>query len=48
VEAARQVHGQGRYSLWTGDVGVAVYLWQCLRAGSGHGVSRSGMPSLDF
>jgi hypothetical protein len=41
VAAARQEHGQGRYSLWTGDVGVAVYLWQCLSGGS-------GLPSLDF
>ena len=24
--------GQGRYSLWTGDVGLAVYLWDCLTA----------------
>ena len=22
--------GRGRYSLWTGDVGVAIYLWHCL------------------
>jgi hypothetical protein len=22
--------GRGRYSLWTGDVGLAVYLWDCL------------------
>lgn len=41
VTAARQAHGQGRYSLWTGDLGVAVYLWQCLQGGS-------GLPSLDF
>ena len=25
-------YGQGRYSLWTGDLGFAVYLWDCLRA----------------
>jgi hypothetical protein len=24
--------GRGRYSLWTGDIGLAVYLWDCLRA----------------
>ena len=24
--------GRGRYSLWTGDVGLAVYLWDCLTA----------------
>jgi hypothetical protein len=22
--------GRGRYSLWTGDVGLAIYLWGCL------------------
>ena len=30
VRAARQRHGLGRYSLWTGDVGVALYLASCL------------------
>jgi hypothetical protein len=29
-DAAR--HGQGRYSLWTGDVGFAIYLWDCVCA----------------
>jgi hypothetical protein len=24
--------GRGRYSLWTGDIGLAVYLWNCLTA----------------
>jgi hypothetical protein len=24
--------GRGRYTLWTGDVGLAVYLWDCLTA----------------
>lgn len=24
------VVGRGRYSLWTGDVGLAVYLWDCI------------------
>jgi hypothetical protein len=23
--------GRGRYSLWTGDIGLAVYIWDCLR-----------------
>jgi hypothetical protein len=41
VAAARQRHGRGRYSLWTGDVGTAVYLWQCVQA-------TSGLVSLDF
>ena len=38
---AREQHGQGRYTLWTGDLGLALYLWQCL-------TGRAGMPSLDF
>jgi hypothetical protein len=29
---ARDQLGRGRYSLWTGDVGLAVYLWDCLTA----------------
>jgi hypothetical protein len=36
---AREHYGRGRYSLWTGDPGLAVYLWHCL-AGSG------GLPRL--
>jgi lantibiotic modifying enzyme len=30
VERERAAHGQGRYALWTGDVGVALYLASCL------------------
>lgn len=30
VELARARHGQGRHSLWTGDLGVAVVLWNCI------------------
>jgi hypothetical protein len=30
VEHERAVHGRGRFSLWTGDVGVALYLASCL------------------
>ena len=26
------VVGRGRYSLWTGDVGLAIYLWDCITA----------------
>ena len=22
--------GRGRYSLWTGDIGLAIYLWDCI------------------
>jgi Lanthionine synthetase C-like protein len=29
---ARDHVGRGRYSLWTGDAGLAVYLWDCLTA----------------
>jgi hypothetical protein len=29
-QEARQELGRGRYSLWTGDVGLAIYLWDCL------------------
>jgi len=29
---ARDQVGRGRYSLWTGDIGLAVYLWDCLTA----------------
>lgn len=39
-ERMRQRHGRGRYSLWTGDPGLAVYLWHCIAGGS-------AMPSLD-
>jgi len=27
---AREKLGRGRFSLWTGDVGLAIYLWDCL------------------
>jgi len=30
--AARQRYGQGRYSLWTGDLGLACYLWDCINS----------------
>ena len=40
-ERALRQYGRRRYSLWTGDAGLAVYLWHCL-AGSG------GMPALDI
>lgn len=39
-EQAQQAHRRRRYSLWTGDPGLAVYLWHCL-TGSG------GLPVLD-
>jgi len=40
VEQARAVRGRGRYSLWTGDVGVALYASDCLD-------SRARVPFLD-
>jgi hypothetical protein len=30
VRGARAAFGRGRYSLWTGDPGLAVYLWHCI------------------
>ena len=33
VERARSVHGRGRFSLWTGDLGTALYLADCLSGG---------------
>ncbi|MGL3110575.1 lanthionine synthetase LanC family protein [Bradyrhizobium sp. BR 1432] len=27
---AQMVAGRGRYSLWTGDIGLAIYLWDCI------------------
>lgn len=40
-EARRRALGRGRYSLWTGDVGLAVFLLNCLE-----GAAR--FPSLDL
>lgn len=40
-EADRRQHGQGRHSLWTGDPGLAVYLWDCLRG-------EAAFPTLDL
>lgn len=40
MQADERAHGQLRYSLWTGDPGFAIYLWDCLRA-------RSAFPTLD-
>ncbi len=37
---ARAHHGQGRYTLWTGDPGLAIYLSHCI-------VGRGGLPGLD-
>ncbi|MEQ1683360.1 MAG: LanC-like protein [Burkholderiaceae bacterium] len=40
VERHRAAHGQGRYSLWTGDLGLACLLWHCI-AGT------DALPTLD-
>jgi Lanthionine synthetase C-like protein len=40
MEADALVHGQLRYSLWTGDPGLAIYLWDCVRGGA-------AFPTLD-
>lgn len=29
---AQMAVGRGRYTLWTGDVGLAIYLWDCITA----------------
>jgi hypothetical protein len=29
-ERARRHHGQRRHTLWTGDAGLAIYLWHCI------------------
>jgi len=41
VDRERSEHGMGRYSLWTGDIGVALAAQSCMHL-------RSGMPSLDW
>ena len=40
TEADAATHGQMRYSLWTGDPGFAIYLWDCI-----HGTAM--FPTLD-
>jgi len=37
----RQQHGHARSTLWTGDAGLAVYLWHCLDG-------RADLPALDI
>ena len=34
VRRLRSERGRGRYSLWTGDLGVALYAAECLDGGS--------------
>jgi len=40
VERMRNNHGRGRYTLWTGDLGTALYLQSCISA-------EAAMPTLD-
>jgi hypothetical protein len=40
TEADAKRYGQMRYSLWTGDPGFAIYLWDCI-----HGTA--AFPTLD-
>jgi hypothetical protein len=40
-ERARAQYGRRRWTLWTGDPGLAVYLWHCLSPSG-------GMPALDL
>jgi lanthionine synthetase-like protein len=40
AQRMRERYGRGRYSLWTGDPGLAVYLQHCI-------AGRGGVPSLD-
>jgi DUF1680 family protein len=41
VERARETYGRGRYTLWTGDVGAALYLQSCLDVDA-------AFPTIDF
>ena len=40
TDADAERHAHLRYSLWTGDPGFAVYLWDCLQA-------QARFPTLD-
>lgn len=40
VEQDRATHGQGRHTLWTGDLGMACVLWDCVRG-------QARFPTLD-
>ena len=40
VERMRSTYGRGRYTLWTGDLGTALYLRSCIEADA-------AMPTLD-
>ena len=40
-DRALEEYGQRKYSLWTGDLGLAIYLWDCVRG-------TSKFPTLDI
>ncbi len=40
VERLKAQRGRGRYSLWTGDVGTALFAADCLEA-------RASVPTID-
>ena len=40
-DAMQQQYGVGRYNLWNGDLGLAVYLWHCI-------AEKDGLPALDI
>jgi hypothetical protein len=40
TERDAALHGQLRYSLWTGDPGFAIYLWDCIRG-------KADLPTVD-
>ncbi|MCG8365271.1 MAG: LanC-like protein [Pseudanabaenales cyanobacterium] len=39
-QQSRALYGASRYTLWTGDLGLAVYLWHCI-------TTEAALPSLD-
>jgi lantibiotic modifying enzyme len=39
--ASKELHHQGRYTLWTGDLGTAVYLWDCING-------EANFPTIDI
>lgn len=40
AERDRALHGQGRHTLWSGDLGMACVMWDCI-------TGRPGFPTLD-
>ena len=41
IERERSSFGRGRYTLWTGDVGIALYLNACIEVDA-------AVPTIDF